>query len=457
MTDFDPRDPARTGAGDEPPAAGSTDPADAPTRPIAGWQPGGQWQHPGWTTPQAHDTTVFPTDVIFDSRRGDEHRPRRSMAERLHLTGIPRMLLVAVAIAALVGGVVGAALAVLATGGTSSDNGNQALGALSAPPAQRQNARPPGSVAAVAAEVLPSVVSVNVQSGTSGDTGSGVVLSRDGYVLTNNHVISSAADGQGQITVQLYNRPGQDVPARIIGRDPQSDLAVIKVQGVDDLKPARLGNSSGLVVGDPVIAVGSPLGLAGTVTTGIISALDRPVAAGDSTANADDLIDAIQTDAAINPGNSGGPLLDAAGAVIGVNSAIATLSDGSAFGGSQGGNIGLGFAIPIDQAKRIASQIIAQGYATHAVIGVHINGGFRGVGAQVAAGNDAVDPAGPAGKAGLQAGDVITAFDGRTITSAEELIALIRKHAPGDRITLTYLRSGHRRTATVVLGSVRSD
>jgi len=460
MTDFDPRDPARTGAGDEPPAAGSTDPADAPTRPIAGWQPSGQWQHPGWTTPQAHDTTVFPTDVIFDSRRGDEHRPRRSMAERLHLTGIPRMLLVAVAIAALVGGVVGAALAVLATGGTSSDNGNQALGALSAPPAQRQNARPPGSVAAVAAEVLPSVVSVNVQSGTSGDTGSGVVLSRDGYVLTNNHVISSAADGQGQITVQLYNRPGQDVPARIIGRDPQSDLAVIKVQGVDDLKPARLGNSSGLVVGDPVIAVGSPLGLAGTVTSGIISAKDRPVRASGEGTDTDAVIDALQTDAAINPGNSGGPLVSADdGSVVGINSAIATLGSDSIFGGGgQSGSIGLGFAIPIDYARSIAEELIKTGKASHPVIGVQANTLTDSQSAQIAGSKpgayvDVVVKGSPADRAGLQPGDIIVAVNGTRVTSVDELIVETRKHKVGDSVQVTYLRGGTQHTVTMTLAS----
>jgi len=362
------------------------------------------------------------------------------------------VLILATAVAAVLGG----AISGLIVHHAESTATHRAQVTLGAPTSVTGGAvqRPNGSVAAVAAKILPSVVSLEVRKGSTGDTGTGIVISANGYIMTNNHVVADVSKG-AQLSVVFADE--HQVPGTVVGRDTVNDLAVVRVNNVRGLQVATLGSSSGLAVGDPVIAVGSPLGLAGTVTTGIISALDRPVAAGDSTANADDLIDAIQTDAAINPGNSGGPLLDAAGAVIGVNSAIATLSDGSAFGGSQGGNIGLGFAIPIDQAKRIASQIIAQGYATHAVIGVHINGGFRGVGAQVAAGNDAVDPAGPAGKAGLQAGDVITAFDGRTITSAEELIALIRKHAPGDRITLTYLRSGHRRTATVVLGSVRSD
>ena len=362
------------------------------------------------------------------------------------------VLILATAVAAVLGG----AISGLIVHHAESTAAHRAQVTLGSPTSVSGGAvqRPNGSVAAVAAKILPSVVSLEVRKGNSGDTGTGIVISPDGYIMTNNHVVADVSKG-AQLSVVFADE--QQVAGTVVGRDTVNDLAVVRVDNVHGLQAATLGSSSRLAVGDPVIAVGSPLGLAGTVTTGIISALDRPVAAGDSTSSADDLIDAIQTDAAINPGNSGGPLLDSSGAVIGVNSAIATLSDGSSLGASQGGNIGLGFAIPIDQAKRIASQIIAQGFATHAVIGVHINGGFAGVGAQIAAGSGAVDPAGPAAKAGLQAGDVIVAVDGRTITSAEELIALIRKHAPGDRVTMTYVRAGHRRTATVVLASVRSD
>ena len=362
------------------------------------------------------------------------------------------VLVLATAVAAVLGGAIGG-LVVHHADGTTTHRTKVTLGAPSAVTGSAVQ-RPNGSVAAVAAKILPSVVSLEVRQGNAGDTGTGIVISADGYIMTNNHVVADVSKG-AQLSVVFADE--HQVAGTVVGRDTVNDLAVVHVSNVSGLQAATLGSSSALAVGDPVIAVGSPLGLAGTVTTGIISALDRPVAAGDSTANADDLIDAIQTDAAINPGNSGGPLLDSSGAVIGVNSAIATLSDGSALGSSQGGNIGLGFAIPIDQAKRIASQIIAQGYATHAVIGVHINAGYAGMGAQIAAGSSAVDPAGPAAKAGLRAGDVIVGIDGRTITSAEELIALIRKHAPGERIVITYLRAGHRRTTTVVLGSRRSD
>ena len=317
-------------------------------------------------------------------------------------------------------------------------------------------ARSAGSVAAVAAKILPSVVSLEVRAGSSGDTGTGIVISKDGYILTNNHVVAAARNG-GRLTVVFPDK--SSAKGTIVGHpDPVSDLAVVRVTNVKGLHPATLGSSAGLSVGDPVVAVGSPLGLAGTVTTGIVSALDRPVAASDAgDGNADNIIDAIQTDAAINPGNSGGPLVDMSGAVVGVNSAIATLSGDAATGG-QGGSIGLGFAIPIDQAKRIAAEILKQGYATHAIIGVHLDTTFTGDGAKIAdPRGTAVTPGGPAARAGLRAGDVIVAADGERITAPEELIVAIRKHAPGDRMTLTYLRGGDRHTTTVTLGSARSD
>jgi putative serine protease PepD len=314
--------------------------------------------------------------------------------------------------------------------------------------------RAPGSVATIAAKILPSVVSLEVRSGSGGDTGTGIVISAEGYVLTNNHVVSAAASG-GKLTVVFPDK--HSVTGTIVGRDPVSDLAVVRVLNVKGLRAATLGSSADLAVGDPVIAVGSPLGLAGTVTTGIVSALDRPVAASDSAgSNADDVIDAIQTDAAINPGNSGGPLVDMSGAVIGVNSAIATLSGAAA--GGQAGSIGLGFAIPIDQAKRIAAEILKHGFATHAIIGVHLDTRYTGDGAKIAdpTGGTAVSPGGPAARAGLRAGDIVISADGDRITSPEELIVAIRKHAPGDRMVITYTRAGHVHTATVTLGSARS-
>ena len=358
------------------------------------------------------------------------------------------------AIAAVLAGTIGG-LVVHAADGQNAGPRTVTLG-TSANGATPVAAHAPGSVAAVAAKILPSVVSLEVRTGDGGDTGTGIVISRDGYILTNNHVVAAATTG-GKLTVVFPDKTS--VPGTIVGHpDPVSDLAVVRVKNVRGLHPATLGSSSGLSVGDPVVAVGSPLGLAGTVTTGIVSALDRPVAASDGgSGNTDNIIDAIQTDAAINPGNSGGPLVDMTGAVVGVNSAIATLS-GDAATGAQGGSIGLGFAIPIDQAKRIVAEILKQGYATHAIIGVHLDTSYTGDGAKIADQNgDAVTPGGPAAKAGLKAGDIIVAADGERITSPEELIVAIRKHAPGDRITLTYLRGGHRHTTTVILGSARSE
>jgi putative serine protease PepD len=279
--------------------------------------------------------------------------------------------------------------------------------------------RPPHSVAGVAARILPSVVSIQVKVGSGGDTGSGIVLSKTGYIMTNNHVIAAARNG-GTLSVLLPDK--SKVSARIIGHpDTVDDIAIVKVNNVTGLLPATLGNSDDLAVGDPVIAVGSPLGLAGTVTSGIVSALNRPVEAGGEPGVQADVIDAIQTDAAINPGNSGGPLVNAAGAVVGVNSAIASLST-AVVGDQQSGSIGLGFAIPINEAKRIAGQIIRQGFSTHAIIGVSLDPRFTGSGARVApppTGGPAVTSGGPASHAGIRSGDVIVAVDGERVTTAD--------------------------------------
>jgi putative serine protease PepD len=315
--------------------------------------------------------------------------------------------------------------------------------------------RPPGSIASVAQRILPSVVSIQVKTGDSGDTGSGIVLSTSGYILTNNHVVAAVKKG-GKLSVVLPDE--KQVAASVIGHpDTVNDLAVVKVSNVRGLRPATLGDSNDLAVGDTVLAVGSPLGLVGTVTSGIISSLDRPVEAGGEPGLPDDVIDAIQTDAAINPGNSGGPLVDASGAVVGVNSAIASLSSGSALGGQQqSGSIGLGFAIPIDQAKRIASEIISRGYATHAIIGVGLDASYTGSGARIG-GPTGVSAGGPAAKVGLHKGDVITALDGQPVTTANELIIAIRRHTPGTQVRLTYSRGGTQRTVTLTLGSALSE
>jgi putative serine protease PepD len=284
--------------------------------------------------------------------------------------------------------------------------------------------RPAGSIAAIAAAVKPSVVSIEVRGAMTSDTGSGWVVDSRGYVVTNNHVIAAAVNG-GSIKVVLND--DQRVDATIVGRNSAYDLAVLKID-VDGLKALPLGNSSAIVVGDTAVAVGSPLGLQGTVTSGIISALERPVTAGGSGELA--YFNGIQTDAAINPGNSGGPLVNAQGEVIGVNSAIATMGGST---GGQAGSIGLGFAIPINTAKRIVQEIINTGKSTMPILGVQLDMQSTEDGAlivQAASG-------GPAAKAGVAANTLVTAIDGVKVHDPVGLIVRIRAQAPGDVVVLT--------------------
>jgi putative serine protease PepD len=307
--------------------------------------------------------------------------------------------------------------------------------------------RPPGSVADIAQRVLPSVVSISAVSASGGGTGTGFVIDSSGYILTNNHVIADAADGRGSIEVQLND--GTTLDATIVGRDSSYDLAVLKVDR-KGLTALTFGDSDQVAVGDSVIAIGSPLGLSGTVTLGIVSAKDRAVTAGESAGDSS-FINAIQTDAAINPGNSGGPLVNSAGAVIGVNSAIATLSSSGAQTSLQSGSIGLGFAIPINQARKTADQLIKNGKATYPVVGVSVDMQYAGDGARIADTSNAILPGGPAAKAGLRAGDLIITFDGRTITTPEELIVAIRSKNVGDKVEIEYIRSGKTLTTSLTL------
>jgi len=306
--------------------------------------------------------------------------------------------------------------------------------------------RPAGSVAEIAQRVLPSVVSIEAQSGRGGSTGSGFIIDSRGYILTNNHVIASSAMSGGDIRVRLSD--GFSYDARVIGRDSSYDLAVIKIVA-PNLKALQFGDSDEVAVGDSVIAIGSPLGLSGTVTLGIISAKDRAVTAGGDDAESA-FINALQTDAAINPGNSGGPLVNSTGAVIGVNSAIASL--GTSFSG-QSGSIGLGFAIPINQARKTADQLIKNGKATYPVMGISVDMNYSGDGAMIAKTGVAIVPGGAAAKAGLKAGDIITEIDGRAITSSDELIVAIRSHNVGEKIEVTYKRDGVSKTVTLTLSA----
>ncbi|MFG2495295.1 trypsin-like peptidase domain-containing protein [Streptomyces caniferus] len=321
--------------------------------------------------------------------------------------------------------------------------------------------RRPDSVAGIAQRALPGVVTIHVRGSAEQGTGTGFVLDRQGHILTNNHVVQPAGSG-GEISVTFSG--GQTAKAKVVGQDGGYDLAVIQVEGVTGLRPLTLGNSDSVQVGDPVVAIGAPFDLANTVTSGIISAKQRPITAGGEKGDGSDVsyVDALQTDAPINPGNSGGPLVDARARVIGINSAIRAADSGSGLGGgSQGGSIGLGFAIPINQGKRVAEELINTGRATHPVIGVTLEMEYAGDGARVGehskSGKPPVAPDGPAAKAGIKAGDVITKVDGAPVHSGEELIVKIRSHRPGDTLALTLLRGGKDRSVRLSLGSSSTD
>uniref|UniRef100_A0AAU2VN10 Trypsin-like peptidase domain-containing protein n=1 Tax=Streptomyces sp. NBC_00008 TaxID=2903610 RepID=A0AAU2VN10_9ACTN len=316
--------------------------------------------------------------------------------------------------------------------------------------------RAPDSVAGIAASALPSVVTLHVSGSTESGTGTGFVLDNKGHILTNNHVVAPAGSS-GEITVTFSG--GETANAEVVGKDSGYDLAVVKVSGVSGLKPLPLGNSDNVRVGDPVVAIGAPFDLSNTVTSGIISAKDRPITAGGEKGDGSDIsyVDALQTDAPINPGNSGGPLVDTDAHVIGINSAIRAADSGSTTEGGQAGSIGLGFAIPINQGKRVAEELINTGQATHPVIGVTLDMKYTGDGAKVgqrgADGKSSVTEGGPGAKAGIRPGDVITEVNGGRVHSGEELIVKIRSHRPGDRLDLKLTRGGKDLTMSLTLGS----
>lgn len=323
-----------------------------------------------------------------------------------------------------------------------------------------QQAKTNGSIEAAAKVIQPSVVTITVESGSSGDIGSGVVLDKQGHILTNNHVVAALSEDQNQggfggvgqsspskIVVTFSN--GRTATAKVVGTDETDDLAVIKVSGVKNLTPAAFAKSSSIRTGQSVVAVGAPLGLSQTVTSGIVSNVARPVRSGE---NNDAVYMAVQTDAAINPGNSGGPLVDLNGSVVGIDSSIASTDDSSS--GSQSGNIGIGFAIPSDVAVRVASELIATGKAADAVLGVTLSGtddsslGSTTTGVQL----QSVQPGSAAAKAGLQAGDVVTALNGFKVTTTDGLIAATHYYAPGTTVTVTYRRDGKSYTTKATLG-----
>ncbi|PWW21542.1 putative serine protease PepD [Geodermatophilus normandii] len=403
---------------------------------------------PGWTPPPSGDSWYPPAGTATATLPPLAPPPPPAPAKRG--SGRLRIGVAALLAGALIGGGTGAGVVALTGGGGSAGTPASAQSVVITDP---ENAT---AVTAAAAKASPSVVTVYVTSGSGSGSGSGVVLSADGYVLTNNHVVTLDGSTDGA-TVQVRTSDGTLYDATVVGTDPTSDLAVIRLQGADGLTPATFADSDDVQVGDLAVAIGAPLGLSDTVTDGIISATDRAVATG-STQDDATVIDALQTDAAINPGNSGGALVNAAGEVVGINTAIASVASGAPGASSQSGNIGVGFAIPSNTAKRIAEEIVRTGTATHAVLGVNAQtaGGSAssevGTGAQVLQ----VQPGGAAEQAGLQAGDVVTAVGDRAVTSSTELTAAIRSSAPGDTVQLTVERGGQTTTVEVTLGSSAS-
>lgn len=348
--------------------------------------------------------------------------------------GILGTVLIAALVAAIVGGFAGLAGYLVGRGVDDSVSASSVALPQTSPIIAD---RPAGSIASIASGTLPAVVSILAEGSTQSGSGSGFIIRPNGYVLTNNHVVDLVADG-GTLTVVFSD--GKRVEGTVVGTSASYDLAVVKVDR-RGLPTVILGDSDDVQVGDTAIAIGAPLGLDGTVTSGIISALDRPVTAGEGGSELS-YINAIQTDAAINPGNSGGPLLDSAGAVVGINSAIASLAVGG-----EASNIGLGFAIPINSAKRIADELISTGRSRTPLMGVQLVMDYTGGGAKV----KSVNPGSPSQDAGLKAGDIIRSVNGRNIDDAVELVVEVRNHAPGDTLEVAYERDGQDRTTTLIL------
>ncbi|MCE7082470.1 S1C family serine protease, partial [Streptomyces sp. ST2-7A] len=418
-------------------------PAAPPGAPLHRYDP---WAAPGspHTPPMPPAAGSAPpyTGAPTDPAEGEPARPVR---RRLRLlTGALLLALVSGG----VGGLVGAELE--RSGGPVQVRLPQV--------AEGERTTDPGTIAGIAETALPGVVTLYVRGNGNAGTGTGFVLDDRGHILTNAHVVGPAG-GSGRIQVTFNS--GDTVDAVQVGADSGYDLAVVRVDGVSGLSPLPLGDSDGVRVGDAVVAIGSPFDLDGTVTAGIISAVNRPITAGGDGDGTDvSYVNALQTDAAINPGNSGGPLVDTGGRVIGINSAIRTPELGfGPDGESRGGSVGLGFAIPVNQAHRVAEELINTGRATHPVIGVMVDMGFDGIGARVASRSDdpAVVPGGPGDLAGLEEGDIITAVDGERVRSGDELIVRVRSHRPGDVLEITVERGGGELVFPVTLGAAGGD
>jgi len=396
--------------------------AAAPAAPDAS-----QWWHPAAATDPWRDPG---SRAVIETRPAPTAPPVEPLPTRAAPARPALGMVIAVsAVTALIAGTLGAAIGIWAT--RASTDGGLISGA------EPQTEREVTSVAGVVEQIMPSVVTVLT---ADGGNGSGFIVSDDGYIMTNHHVVVGGGSEPAE-SLQVLFSDGSVTTAEVIGSDADSDVAVLQIEGAGHT-PMVLADSDQVAVGDPVLAVGAPLGLSSTVTEGIVSAIDRPVLTENNNGEVESVMAAIQTDAAINPGNSGGPLTDIAGQVIGINTAIAsTAAEGEA------GNIGIGFAIPINQAKRIADEIVATGSATHTVLGAELGESELGVGVTLSE----VVPGSPADDAGLQDGDVLTSFNGNMVAENTELIALIRKLAPGTEVTVVYERDGEEHSAQVTL------
>ena len=423
----------------QPVTGGSSYPPPLPHHPAPG-QPGDRQQAPEqpgpWAQPYGQPTASYPTQPQPAYGYQAPYAAPQQPSSGAGTSRLPGWAWPVIAVMALLVGLLGGVLGGVAVSSSMSPDGVQSVPVIgtdngAAAPLEATN----GSVAAVAKKLLPSTVQIQAKGGADGSTqggatGSGFVLDDKDHVITNNHVVADAT-GPGELKVVDQN--GKKHDAEIVGRSPVYDIAVLKVTDATTFEPASIGSSRSMRVGDTVVAIGSPLGLSSTVTSGIISATDRPVTTGDQ--NQSSYINAVQTDAAINPGNSGGPLVNLRGQVVGVNSAIATT--GGSIGG-ESGNIGVGFAIPMEQVRITASEILATGKARYPVIGANVNTGAKSDGAEV------VDvPSGtPAAAAGLRKGDIVTGVDGKQITDGISLIVAIRSHQPGETVTLDVKRAG---------------
>jgi putative serine protease PepD len=419
-------------------------------------QPGYQqagYQQPTASGPTFGYQTYLPTGASAEpgtgGSSGSEPDERASRGSRRGST-----VLIAAVIAALVGGGVGAVTV------ATLDNGNRTVASgITVSTATAQNsAKVDGTVTAAAAKIAPSVVTINVAGQNESGTGSGVLLRSDGYILTNDHVVAVAGSGG---TIQVITTDGQSANATIVGTDASDDLAVIKVNGLKNLAKATFAPSSALQVGQTVVAVGAPLGLSNSVTSGIVSNVARPVATGDSSSSSQAVFNAIQTDAAINPGNSGGPLVNLNGDVVGIDAAIASANSGGLQvpgQTQQSGSIGIGFAIPSDEASRIAAELITTGHATHAVLGVDVkdSGNQQSSIVTIGATISTVTANGAAAAAGLKTADVITKVDNQLIVESVDLVAAIRSHAPGQTVSITFHRGSETHVVKAKLGTATS-